>query len=189
MSFPHPLLTRLPQGFVAWRGRCVEHFSFRDPAEEQDAARDLANHCEMLEAKGFPVTDRTCRRRALYEQAPAGTPWINAMTSFYAIFADGSGRASRCILRLDDNAAVVIGMEGEQLVMEYGYETEKALGTINLFYAAQDEGLSSVGADNCNYEPLVALFTQVGLTPQLVDAVLATPVPDQPDAAPAESPT
>lgn len=188
MIYQHPLLTKLPQGYIAWRGRCIEHFNFRDPVEEQDAARNLANHCEMLEAKGFPVTDRTCRNRALYEQAPAGTPWINAMTSFYAIFADSSGQASRCILRLDDNAAVVVGMEGEQLAMEYGYETEKALGTVNLFYALQDKGLSSVGAENCNYEPLVALFTQVGLTPQLVDAVLATPVPDQPEAAPAESP-
>ena len=189
MSFPHPLLTKLPRGYIAWRGRCVEHFSFRDPVEEQDAARDLANHCEMLEAKGFPVTDRTCRSRALYEQAPAGTPWLNAMTSFYAIFADSSGRATRCILRLADNAAVAVGMENAQLVMEYGYETEKALGTVNLFYALQDEGLSSIGADNCNYEPLVALFTQVGLTPQLVDAVLATPAPEGLEGPNTESPT
>lgn len=188
MSYLHPLLTKLPQGYIAWRGRCIEHFSFRDPVEEQDAARALADHCEMLEAKGFPVTDRTCRHRALYEQAPGGTPWLNAMTSFYAIFADGTGRASRCILRLADNAAVVVGMEGGQLAIEYGYETEKALGTVHLFYALQDEGFSSVGSDNCNYDHLIALFTQVGLTPHLVDAVLATPVPEQPEAAPAEAP-
>jgi len=189
MNYSNPLLTKLAKGYIAWRGRCVEHFSFSDPIEEQDAARDLATHCEMLEAKGFPVTDHTCRNRALYEQAPAGTPWLSTMTSYYAVFADESGRASRCIIRLEDNAAVAVGVDNGQLVMDYGYETEAALGTVNLFYALQDEGLSSVGTDNSNYEPLIALFTQVGLTPQLVDAVLAAPVPGQPDAAPAQTPT
>lgn len=189
MSFANPLLTRLPQGYVAWRGRCVEHFSFADREEEHHAARALANHCEMLEAKGFPVTDRTCRNRALYEQAPAGTPWITAMMSYYAIFADDTGQARRCILALPDHAAVAVGMEEGQLAMEYGFESAAATGVVTLFHALQNEGFSSCGTDNSNYEPLIALFTQVGLTPQLVDAVLATPVPHMPEAAPADTPT
>lgn len=188
MSFPNPMLTREDRGYVAWRGRIVEHFGFSDPAEELVAARDLANHCLMLEAKGFPVTDRTCRGRDLYHQAPAGTPWITAMTTYYAIFAGESGRAKRCVLRLQDNAAVAVGMENGQLLLEYGYETEQSYGTTNLFHKLQEEGFWPCDTNNINYEPLIGLFTDIGLTPQLVDAVLATPLPDQPDAEPTHSP-
>lgn len=190
MSLPHPLLSHLPQGYVVRRGRCVEHFSFCDPEKGLIAARDLATHCERLEAKGFPVNARTCRSRDLYQQAPAQSPWITAMTSYYAIFADASGRAPRCVLRLHDNSAVAVRIVHGQLTLECGYETEQTYGTVNLFDKLQEEGFSPYRTEEViNYDQLITLFADVGLTPNLVDAVLVTPIPPQPDAEPVPAPT
>lgn len=181
MTFDHPLLSLLPKGYVAWRGRSVEHFDFRDDLEGfTRAGRELAEHCEMLEAKGFPVTSRTCMYRSLYREAPAGTPWLEAMTSYYTVVADGAGRGRRCILGLPGRAAVAIGMDDGQLVMDYGYESDAALGTCNLLYDLQNQGFKACGT-NSSYDRLVQLFNEAGLTPQLVAAVLATPVPEEPE--------
>ncbi|MFC5512810.1 hypothetical protein ACFPOU_17035 [Massilia jejuensis] len=187
MIYPHPLLTKLTQGYVAWRGRNVEHFSFSDPEDELLAACRLASHCEMLEEKGFPVTARTCMNRLLFQQAPADTPWLKTMTSYYAIFADQTGQARRCIFALPDHAAVAIGVDDGQLAIAYGYEAAEWYGTGSLFHELQDQGLSCCATYGGNeYDPLVSLFTQVGLTPHLVETVLAMPVPERPQVAPAE---
>lgn len=188
MNFDHPLLSRLPQGYVAWRGRSVEHFDYRGDYEAfAQAGRELAAHCEMLEAKGFPVTSRTCMFRPLFREAPAGTPWLQAMTSFYTVVADGAGRGRRCILALPDHAAVAIGVENGHLMVDYGYESDAAFGTTNLLYKLQNEGFQSCDASNASYERLVGLFTQAGLTPELVAAALASTVPAQEEQPPAES--
>lgn len=190
MSFDHPLLSRLPQGYVAWRGREVDHFDYRnDPDGFAQAGRELAEHCEMLEAKGFPVTSRTCMFRPLFREAPADTPWLQAMTTYYTIVGDSNGRARRCIFRLPEHTAVAIGMDEGLLVMEYGYETDAAFGTTNLLHQLQSEGFRSVGSSNCSYDRLAELFFEAGLTPELVSTVLATPVPEQPEEPRNECPT
>lgn len=189
MNFDHPLLSRLPQGYVAWRGRSVEHFDYRGDHEAfVRAGRELAEHCEMLEAKGFPVTSRTCMFRPLFREAPANTPWLQAMTTYYAVVGDNVGRARRCIFGLPDHAAVAIGIEEGHLVMEYGYETDGAFGTTNLLHQLQEQGFSSSGSSNCSYGRLAELFVEAGLTPELIATVLATPVPEQPEALPNECP-
>lgn len=188
MNFDHPLLSLLPQGYVAWRGRSVEHFDYRDDYEKcAEAGRRLAAHCEMLEAKGFPVTSRTCMYRPLFREAPAGTPWLQAMTSFYTVVADRAGRGSRCILALADHAAVAIGVENGHLMVDYGYESDAAFGTTNLLHKLLAEGFQSCDASNASYERLVGLFTEAGLTPELVAAALASTVPAQEEQPPAES--
>jgi hypothetical protein len=189
MNFDHPLLSRLPQGYVAWRGRSVEHFDYRGDHEAfARAGRALAEHCEMLEAKGFPVTSRTCMFRPLFRDAPADTPWLQAMTTYYTIVGDSTGRARRCIFGLPGHAAVAIGMEDSQLVVDYGYETEAAFGTTNLLHQLQSDGFHSTGSSNCSYDRLTELFVQSGLTPELVAAVLAAPVPEQAEAPRNECP-
>jgi len=190
MNFEHPLLSCLPRGYVAWRGRSVEHFDYRDDHEAFAAAgRKLAEHCEILEAKGFPVTSRTCMFRPLFREAPAGTPWLQAMTTFYTVVADSAGRGRRCILALPDHTAVAIGVENGHLMVDYGYESEAAFGTTNLLYKLQNEGFQSCDASNVSYARLVSLFTEAGLTPELVAAALASTVPAQEEHSPAESMT
>lgn len=188
MTAARHLITRLHGGYIAWRGRSVEHFSYREPEQFEEAATRLAEHCELLEAKGFPVTSRTCMFRPLFRQAPAGTPWLETMTSYYTVLADGTGRARRCILALPGHAAVAIGIDHGQLVMDYAYETEAAFGTTNLLHELQQQGFVSCGASDCSYDRLVELFAEAGLTPDLVRAVLATPVPEQPEQPAAEAP-
>lgn len=189
MTFHHPLLSLLPKGYVAWRGRSVEHFDFRDDLEGfTRAGRELAEHCEMLEAKGFPVTSRTCMYRSLYREAPTGTPWLEAMTSYYTVLSDRAGRGRRCILGLPDHAAVAIGMEDGLLMVDYGYESDAAFGTTNLLDKLQEEGFMACDATNCSYDRLVELFTEAGLTPQLVTAALASLAPERTKQTPGECP-
>ena len=66
-------LTRDHDGYVLWRGRIVEHYSFTDYDREHAAAVALAERCRSLEARGIPVTGATvthpiyrrrCRRTA-----------------------------------------------------------------------------------------------------------------------------
>lgn len=188
MTLARHLITRLHGGYIAWRGRSVEHFSYHDPEEFEEAANRLAEHCEMLEAKGFPVTSRTCMFRPLFREAPAGTPWLETMTSYYTVLGDSTGRARRCILALPEHAAVAIGFEDGQLVMDYGYETEAAFGTTNLLHELQSQGFVGCDSSNCSYDRLVELFVEAGLTPDLVRMVLAAPVPEQPEQPAAEVP-
>ncbi|MFJ1470168.1 hypothetical protein [Massilia orientalis] len=189
MNFDHPHLSRLPQGYVAWRGRSVEHFDFRGDQEGfARAGRELAQHCEMLEAKGFPVTARTCMFRPLFREAPAGTPWLQAMTTYYTVLADSTGRARRCIFGLPDHAAVAVGVDDGLLALEYGYESDAAFGTTNLLDQLQNDGFRSCDASNCSYDRLTQLFVEAGLTPELVAAVLAATVPEQADKPHAECP-
>jgi hypothetical protein len=188
MTLARHLITRLHGGYIAWRGRSVEHFSFPDNEKFEAAAIRLAEHCEMLEAKGFPVTPRTCMFRSLFREAPAGTPWLEAMTSYYTVLADSTGRARRCILALPGHAAVAIGIDDGHLVMDYAYETDAAFGTTNLLHELQAQGFVSCGSSDCSYDRLVELFVEAGLTPDLVRAVLATPAPEQHEQLTAEAP-
>jgi len=188
MNFDHPLLSCLPRGYIAWRGRSVEHFDYRgEPEKLAQAGRELAAHCEMLEAKGFPVTSRTCLFRPPWREAPADTPWLQAMTSFYTVVTDSAGRGRRCILQLPDHAAVAIGVENGHLMVDYGYETDGAFGTTNLLDKLQNEGFQCCDATNASYERLAKLFVEAGLTPELIAAALASTVPTQEEQAASES--
>lgn len=186
MSSRH-LITQLRGGYIAWRGREVEHFDYRDPELFEEAANRLAEHCAMLEAKGFPVTNRTCMYRSLFAGSPAGTPWLPAMMSYYTLVADATGRTRRCILALPDHNAVAIGVDDGHLMVDYGYESEGAFGTTNLLYKLQAQGFVSVGTGIDSYDRLVERFTEAGLTPELVSAALASIPPARPEEHEQES--
>ena len=49
-------LTKDGEAYIYWRGVHVEHYSFREPEREAEAARNLAASCHHLEALGVPVT-------------------------------------------------------------------------------------------------------------------------------------
>lgn len=43
-------------GYVYWRGKQIEHYSYRDYEAEEAAAQKLAETCRRLEAQGIQVT-------------------------------------------------------------------------------------------------------------------------------------
>lgn len=49
-------LTKDPEGYVYWKGRHVEHFSFREREKEKAAAESLGYRCRHLEDIGAEVT-------------------------------------------------------------------------------------------------------------------------------------
>lgn len=49
-------LTQDHQGYVFWKGRQVEHYSFSDPDKGRAAAKELASVCRLLEHRGEEVT-------------------------------------------------------------------------------------------------------------------------------------
>jgi hypothetical protein len=49
-------LTRDHEGFVYWKDRQVEHYSYRDREKEKAAATELAERCRHLESLGVEVT-------------------------------------------------------------------------------------------------------------------------------------
>ena len=52
-------LTQDGQGFVNWKGRHVEHYSYHNKEEERQAAEKLADDCKKVEAMGFTPTAST----------------------------------------------------------------------------------------------------------------------------------
>lgn len=62
-AFNDPRLTKDGEGYVYWKGRHVEHYSFERSDEgrerEEQAARDLIRCCEFLESIGVVPTART----------------------------------------------------------------------------------------------------------------------------------
>lgn len=49
-------LTINHNGYVFWRGKEVEHYSFNDPEASKKAATRLARKCLAMEAAGIPIT-------------------------------------------------------------------------------------------------------------------------------------
>ena len=80
-------LTQDHEGYVYWRGKQVEHYSYSSSHRDEAiaAAKKLASNCILLEEKGFPVNSRTAIDK-LTLSAPAGTPWLAAMTRYYTFF-------------------------------------------------------------------------------------------------------
>lgn len=83
-------LVRHANGYVFWKDRSVEHFTHSDADASERAAHKLAAKCRLLESKGLPVTGRSVLCRAALE-APADTPWLNALMRYYAFFENRGG--------------------------------------------------------------------------------------------------
>lgn len=157
-------LTQDHQGYVYWRGRHVEHYSYTDFEQKREAAERLAQRCLSLEAKGFPVNARTAIC-SIMEEAPADTPWLEALTCFYAFFHKDD--AVRVVFFKQDESLQAIALEkqggvivGE--VFEGGYEAYH--GTVAHGYQSAGCGLS--------YPQIVSLLEQSGLTPDEIHAAI-----------------
>lgn len=63
-------LTKDHDGYVSWRGRIVEHYSFQDEEREAAASRRLGECCRFLEAQKRPVTSAEVMKA--YDEARHG---------------------------------------------------------------------------------------------------------------------
>lgn len=172
-------LTKTGTGYVQWKGRTIEHYSFHDPLNEERAALKLAKRCLGYEAKGFPVTGRTAAMPDIFEPAPAGTPWLNLLMHYYTFLSGADGKPAWCILALPDHHAVAVRVSNGALETRYGYETDGAFGTYNLYHEMQNEGYASCCERTQKYEDLVDVLKEIGITPQQYDSVIAAGVPER----------
>ena len=74
-----PNMTLSASGNLRWKDVEIEALP---AANTEEIVAELARRCELLEAKGFPVTARTVQQVECYD-APADTPWKKALVSYY----------------------------------------------------------------------------------------------------------
>lgn len=63
-------LTKSQDGYVFWKDKQIEHYSFRDKASEARAAKELAQVCRTVESRGMAMTWASCSR--IYDEARFG---------------------------------------------------------------------------------------------------------------------
>jgi hypothetical protein len=107
------------QGYVYWRGRQVEHFSFgEDKDREREAALRLSQTCQALEAAGIEVRGGTVTQRdlllGLHRSAnPAGALWADALSrrQLYATMKHPNGSTALLLWRKNrDNERLVYAL-------------------------------------------------------------------------------
>lgn len=158
-------LTQDAAGYVYWRGVEVEHYSYQDNYEAKKAAAEkLGATCRALEAKGFPVTLRTVLAEEFLE-APADTPWLQAMQRFYAFFEkDGIVRGIFWRNNTADGVVLIEVRDG-RVIRQHAPEAYDA------FHISQDSGWRSLGARG--YAAIAWTLTQLGLSPALLHEACA----------------
>ena len=169
-------LTQDCQNYVYWKGVSVEHYSFHGDVEaEKDAATKLAQSCLRAESRGFPVNVRTINDEGPFADAPAGTPWFDALSSYYAVFAEG-GKAKWLILYTPDLTGVALsGTDGE--VRVHRETNDKRIWA--LYHWCKRNGLSDLRDRLSSYASFVECMQEAGITPEVVRKVLSGDVGQQ----------
>lgn len=155
-------LVRRPDGYVFWKERSVEHFTHRDDEASEKAARRLADKCRLLESKGLPVTGRTVLCQAALE-APADTPWLNALMHYYAFFENRDGTVSGVFYthtnRAEPLEALSVGKRADGSIRSQhfscGYMARRF---------AENRGAVSLGC-GFGYETFEGIMQRMSLTP------------------------
>lgn len=163
-------LSKGHDGYVHWKGRHVEHYSFDDVGRERLAAQELVRRCQTLEALGFPVNGRTVLDRACYEAEP-GTPWRLALTRYYGFFESSDGTVGAFYLTQPADPArtvVALGQVNGEPFRQYfagGYEA---------FHGLEQQGLLALSAQP-DHVAAVSRLGRLGFTPAALDDWLQTP--------------
>lgn len=165
-------LTRDHQGYVYWKGQCIEHYTY--PADRKDAEREsahrLAANCRSLEEKGIPVNGRTAIGKEFLE-APAQSPWLKAMLRYYTFFGKEDGTTVGIFFRNhkeNDEFPVVVAYKEDGVV-----KSEMHVGGYEAYHAVAGRGLSST--EHHGYAQIVGLLEKTGLTPADIDELLGEP--------------
>lgn len=167
-------LRRDHDGTITWKGIAIDHYAFRCPAEEREAATRLAARCRALEEKNFPVNGRTAIDDNLFPAAPADTPWLKAMLTHYTVFADASGIVKWLVLILGGGNAAALCVNDGKLETMYTMRSKFVPGCFLLLHALSEQGFTSCGERLHTYEGFVTAMEESGILPAHVDQVLAT---------------
>lgn len=180
-------LVKDSHGYIHWRDRIVEHYSFGDRSdEERAAALELGNTCQMLEAKDLPVNSRTVINSETFADAPKGTPWLAALTSYYCFYDDAQGKPEGVILGLPDHAAVAVEVHDATTTLRYAEADDLSFGTYKMFHTLQDEGYKPCSPKDRSYAGIVGMFTDLGLSPSQVDGIINLGCPQIEEVSSAE---
>lgn len=163
------------EGYVTWKGRKVEHYSYDDVDAERAAALDLAQICRSLEERCLPVTSSTVSRFSPFSDAPKGTPWVQAMLKAYTCKVDprDPGVVSWVIFHVQDGDAIAVNARSGQPAVLFEPETPGALGSYTLYHRLDAMGMENCSGQLQSYGGFVQAMEQAGLTPVLVDELLA----------------
>lgn len=161
-------ITRDHQGYVYWKGQRVEHYSYDDVEAEKAAAQQLAEHCQKLESRGFPVNWRTSLDYRLID-LDASNPWVSTLLRFYslmrkddsqlAVITYGDTKATR-----DD--AVIVVSDGKTKTVRVMPHEEYESGVYLAFHALQREGFRSESAYHMSYPMLIQTMEESGMVPE-----------------------
>jgi hypothetical protein len=160
-------LTNDHEGYVYWKGKCVEHFSYQDHQREAEGASRLAEKCRALEANGIAISTRSTTNPDCYT-APADTPWKVALTRYYAFFRK-NGQVMGIFYRLNvqSDASKVVGVyKDKDGIHVIPYE-----GAYEGFHAAQGDGWESLEV-SCSYEETDERLSATGLSAEELDKVI-----------------
>lgn len=165
-------LARESDGYITWRGTVVEHFSYRNIEDERNSALELAETCRSLEERGLPVTSGTAVWRDCFRDAPAGTPWVNAMLKYYSGFKNPETGNLHIIFHTNRDSVVSISVNDQGTPeMEEIENQEFESGAYLMFHRLQGRGYTKPD-DEINfgtYESFVQTMESANLTPEIVD--------------------
>lgn len=164
--FGIPHLTRTANGYVFWKGKCVEHFSHNDTQRMYVAAEKLAARCRALESKGFPVNGRSAIGE-MFQQAPADTLWKEALYRYYALFESDTHRAI-ILYRYDSHEVVIV----QRVSDDEPVQMQRAESAYAAFHQLQDAGMRCVPSHE-DFSQFERFLESSGLTPMDIRKALA----------------
>lgn len=162
-------LVRHANGYVFWKDRSVEHFTHSNADASERAAHKLANKCRLLESKGLPVTGRTVFCQAALE-APADTPWLNALMRYYAFFENRDGTVTG-VFYTRANEAEPLETLSICKSMDGSVHTQRLSSGAMAYRFAEKRGAVSLGC-GFGYETFEGLMKRMSVTPEELDQLL-----------------
>jgi hypothetical protein len=177
-------------GYVYWRGREVEHYSYReDMVGEREAAVRLADICTRMEQLGIEVRGGTVLQHKLLiglaeSNDPAGPLWAAQMSNrqLYAVRRHPDGRVALLFWDTPEDAepavcAVVCHRTGEHTrQLDVVTSTANSGVGIDVYYALDRQGFAAGGFSE-DADAWLAAVHEVGFLPddvgEFLDSALA----------------
>jgi hypothetical protein len=163
-----PHLTSDEHGTVFWRGVAVESISCTDPSNLNHELTDIARRCQLLEDKGFPVSDHTVAYPHCYD-AEAGTPWKRALCHLHTVYQRPDGQGAAVFERHN------VRVGGPQFFLAYrenGELTVQSAWSRWDISEARDERVFSSLGDSIARDETMNLLQATGLSVEDVDSIL-----------------
>lgn len=162
--FGMPGLTIDHEGYVYWKGQCVEHYTFYDDDSRkrlQEQAAQLCLRCVKLESKGIPINGRTALDSdGWFTEAPGNTLWVSVLMRYYNVMSDGS----RTVLILSVRGKASDEAECYEVTKDQAGVTKVMLpGLYEAFHHYQNQGFTSIKPTGA-YAEVVSFLTGFGFT-------------------------